>query len=247
MFRRICQRLLHDAIQGGFDLQRQTIRRQAARLDIHSNAMRGRIIIGIALQGGDEAQIVQHTGPQSPREAPDLIERGRGDPSEGFRLRLGLLHGAGVFDQAQANEKRREGLSGLIVQLAGNSSTLFFLGRDHLLRHRSEPLFAFPERRFGGRGARAFFLSLQPFPPQAAGGPEQKSERRHHHGGAGEAHLPKHDPNRGQNVGSIHPHEDAPVQAGKPFVPFCLGISGDDWDMSPRMCFLDIAGLRRGG
>ena len=105
MPRRVRQRLLSDAIEGDLDRARQPPPAEPGGVERNLEPDQPRLLGGVALQGGPQAEIVEDRRSQSPRQPSQLIEGlrhqlalpGDGEPD--------LLQRARVLGAAQPHEE----------------------------------------------------------------------------------------------------------------------------------------------
>ena len=97
--------------------------------------MRDAIGVGVALEGGDQAEIVERGRAQLDGQLAHRFERFGGQLAQLVDLAAHLRRGARPLEDLQADQQRRQRLRRLVVQLAGDALALVFLGRQHLLGH----------------------------------------------------------------------------------------------------------------
>ena len=74
-----------------------------------------------------EPQIVEHARAKPPRHALNAQQGGRHEPAQRARRLQRLAELLRLLDGPQADQERRQGLGGVVVQLAGDASSLRLL------------------------------------------------------------------------------------------------------------------------
>ena len=146
--------LLHDAIHGRLDFARKAALAEL-RLEVDVQAARLRERLGKSLERRDEAEVVERLRSQLHREPPDVLERCDDELAEVGDGAAGLVVEPGLVDRAEPEQDRRQGLTRLVVQLAGEPASLQLLtGDDASERVPSDA----PRQVDGDRGAQCELL-----------------------------------------------------------------------------------------
>ena len=135
----IGQGLLHDPVGAGFDLGRETPPLQPAVFQLHPDARLAREAVREADHGREQAEVVQHRGPQVERQVAHPSEQIAQEP-------LGLVQSRpcgrrwDTLERVETQLDAGELLADFVVELACEMPPFEFLHLDQALRQCRQPL-----------------------------------------------------------------------------------------------------------
>jgi tRNA A37 threonylcarbamoyltransferase TsaD len=123
----VVQSLLHHAIDAGLQLFRQIV---GHALGVHCDGHAGAFgdLARLPLQGGHQAQIVQHGGTQQQRHVAHHVDAALGELADGLHVAAQFgVAGRDGSQIAQFHQQRAQRLADFVVQLAGDGAALLLL------------------------------------------------------------------------------------------------------------------------
>ena len=123
------QRLLHDAVNRRFDLGRQALLVHAANDQVNGQPVAVAVVGHVTLERRRQPQVVEGAGPKLPRQTVHLLQRFAHDLAQVLGM-LCDLGGVVLFEGAQADEQRGQGLARAVMQLPRDAAALLLLRRD---------------------------------------------------------------------------------------------------------------------
>ena len=137
---RVRQRLLRDAIEGDLGGLGQARQSRARHLEIDRKPMEAGHLDAQPLERLLEPEIVEDARTKAAGDALHAVEGGRHRCPQGAGSFAGLPNLLGLLDGPQADQERRQGLRGLVVELAGDAPPLLLLRGDDVVQQGPDGL-----------------------------------------------------------------------------------------------------------
>src|SRR4249919_2038176 len=140
MLDNVRERLLDDPVEGGLNLARQPLLAEL-RFEIHLESGLLAEAVHEPLHCGHQSEVVERRRSKLDRKATDVPEGRDDELTQRCDRGARVVRRRGLFERLETEQNRRERLSGLVVQLAGESSALELLRLD-------DPAYGIPAHPF---------------------------------------------------------------------------------------------------